>query len=151
MKKHYPGNHVVTRDTLAAIRARHPLALQALEYRPGRFEIGHGMRGFVVSGMKLSPQQAEDLFRNDILYVESRIRAWLDRPVSDPAYQALVSFIFDVGTEFDVIKDALAFMHEGDEQGFFRWVPPHAALSRFGEHIGRAARFWEAKQVVALS
>ena len=141
----YASNHAVAPVTLEAIRSRHPLALQAVAYQPGRYEIGHGCRWGPYPGLRISPVQAEDLFRSDIAYVEGRIRTWFPCPMRDGAYQALVSYFFDVGTGESFAEDAVCLFTNGGEKAFFRSLPQAFDRSRFGRNIGRAARFFECK------
>lgn len=148
MKLHYPHNHCVSRDTLDAIRRRHPLALQAEQYAPGKWQIGHGCRGGIYPGLKISPIVAEDLLRNDVLYVESRIRAYFDMPLSDSLYQVLVSHLFDIGTQSTACDDIVNLVATNQVARFKQMLPGSFGLSRFGADVGRTARFWEAKTLV---
>ena len=141
----YPSNHAVAPATLEAIRSRHPLALQAVAYAPGRYEIGHGCRWGPYPGLLISPVQAEDLFRSDIAYVEGRIRTWFSCPMRDGAYQALLSYFFDTGTGGTHVEDVVNLFENGGEKRFFRTLPGAFNMSRFGPRIGRAARFFECK------
>ena len=142
-KLYLPNNHCVGRDTLLALRSRHVLATSSRQYAPGRYEIGYGNRNGVGPGLSISPCQAEDLLRNDVQYVEAFIRMAVARRISDRAYQALVSFIFDVGPKSDPARERLSRLHEGGEDAFFDGLAGGAEWSRFGEHIGRSARFFE--------
>ena len=141
----YASNHAVAPATLEAIRSRHPLALQAVAYAPGRYEIGHGCRWGPYPGLRISPVQAEDLFRSDIAYVEGRIRTWFSCPMRDGAYQALISYFFDIGTVELYAEDAVCLFMNGGEKAFFRSLPQAFDRSRFGSNVGRAARFFECK------
>lgn len=141
----YSSNHVVRPETLQAIRQRHPIALDAVQYAPGRYEIGHGCRWGPYPGLRISPIQAEDLFRSDIAYVEGHIRAWFRLPMRDATYQALVSFFFDVGTQGTQCDYVVNLLENGGEKHFFRSLPGKFGLSRFGDHVGKAARFFECK------
>lgn len=141
----YSSNHVVTPETLQAIRQRHPLALDAVQYAPGRYEIGHGCRWGPYPGLRISPIQAEDLFRADIAYVEAHIRAWFQITMREVTYQALVSYFFDVGTQGTGSDDVVNLFESGGEKRFFRSLPGAFGLSRFGDHVGKAARFFECK------
>lgn len=146
MKLNYPTTHCVTPDTLTAIRRRHPLALEAVAYAPGRFEIGHGMRQGVFPGLRICAQQAENLFRCDVQYCEAMIRSAADFPISEALYQALVSLFFDVGPKTRVVDFMVATARQQGERAYFSLLPSNAHWSRFGQDIGRAARFYEAKQ-----
>lgn len=141
-----PTNHCVAANTLRAIRARHPLALSAEQYAPGKYQIGYGNRNDVLRDMTISPCQAEDLLRNDVMYVEAFIRMAVARRLTDRGYQALVSFIFDVGPKAQSALNRLSILHDRGEAAFFDGLAGCADYSRFGAHIGRAARFFECEQ-----
>lgn len=145
-KRYLPTNHCAARDTLMAIRARHPIATTARLYAPGKYEIGYGCRVGVLPRQQISPCQAEDIFRNDVLYVEAFIRLAVARRLSDRAYQALVSYIFDVGPKASPALARLARLHDRGEAGFFDGLEGEAEASRFGPHVGRSARFFEVNQ-----
>lgn len=143
---HLPTNHCVSIHTLKAIRARHPLALDAQAYGPGRYQIGYGHRDPIPPDLTISPCQAEDLLRNDVQYVEAFIRLAVARRLTDRAYQALVSYLYDVGPKATAARARLSALHEGGEAAFFHGLEGACAESRFGENVGRAARFFECTQ-----
>lgn len=145
MKTHHVTNCVVWRETLASIRARHPLLTEATLYAPGRYEIGHGNRNDVMPHSRITACMAEDLLRSDVMYVEAFIRLAVARPVHDRTYQALVSYLFDVGPRSQAARSRLAALHERGRDGFFDGLAGAADESRFGAHIGRTARFFEMK------
>ena len=147
MKTHRVTNCTVWRETLANIRLRHPLALDAQRVGPNEYEIGHGNRNAVQPSARLSACQAEDLLRNDVMYVEAFIRLAVARPVTDGCYQALVSYLFDVGPRSSHARARIAALHDRGVDGFFDGLAGAADESRFGAHIGRTARFFEMKLI----
>lgn len=146
---HLPTNHCVMSATLAALRARHPLVLEATKYRPDRYFIGYGHQGNMSPDLTISPCQAEDLLRNDIQYVEAFIRLSVARRVSDRCYQALVSFLYDVGPKSEHARVRLGMLHDGGERAFFRGLEGGAEWSRYSASVGRSARFFECTQAGA--
>ena len=140
---HLPTNHCVNVHTLHAIRSRHRLLLEAEQRVQGIWEIGYGCRVGVMPGATIGPCQAEDLLRNDVQYVEAFIRLAVARRISDRCYQALVSYLYDVGPKAEASRIRLARLHEGGEETFFLGLEGEARASRFGENIGRPARFFE--------
>lgn len=146
---HLPTNHCVMRTTLAAIRARHPLALEATSYAPGRYFIGYGHQDHMPPDLTISPCQAEDMLRNDMQYVEAFIRLSVARCISDRGYQALVSFLYDVGPKSEAAHVRLGMLHDGGERAFFAGLEGGAEWSRFSAVVGRSARFFECTQAGA--
>lgn len=142
-KLHYATNCVVSRRVLDAIRSRHPLKLEAELYRPGFYEIGHGNRSDVPPYLRISPCIAEDLLRNDVMYVEAFIRMAVARPISDACYDALVSYLYDASPKSEAARLRLAALHDHGEEGFLRGLASAAAESRFGSLIGASARLFE--------
>lgn len=145
MKRYLPTNHTVVRATLENIRIRHRLLTDATQYAPGKYEIGYGNRNDVALGMRISACQAEDLLRNDVMYVEAFIRLAVASRITDGCYQALVSFLYDVGPKSQAARIRLAALHERGEDGFFLDLSGEAEASRFNADIGRTARFFELK------
>lgn len=146
MRLYLPCNHTVFRETLDNIRRRHPLALQAQQYTPGKFEIGYGNRSEVHPGTHVTSCMAEDLLRNDIQYVEAYIRLAVARRISDGLYQALVSYLFDAGPKSPAARARLSALHTRGPDGFFDGLAGAASESRFDANAGRTARFYECKQ-----
>lgn len=138
-----PNNHCVKPETLRAVRARHPLITSATAYAPSKYQIGFGCRNGVHPGWNISPCQAEDLFRNDVMYVEAFLRMAVARRLTERAYQALVSFIFDVGPKSPHASVRLAVLHDHGEAAFFDGLDGGRSWSRFDENVGLVARSFE--------
>jgi len=145
-KLYLPTNHCVFASTLAAIRSRHPLNTCAVQYQSGRFEIGYGNRNDVAPQQQITPCQAEDLLRNDVMYVEAFIRLCVARRISDRCYQALVSLVYDTGPKSAGARSCLSLLHEDGEECLFAALPYGSEMSRFNASIGRAARFFEVER-----
>lgn len=143
MKKHYPNNHAVAVPTLDAIRKRHPLTLEAVQCGPSALEIGYGHRYSVFPGQRITAQQAEDLFRADVMHCEAYIRSRIMFPLSDGRYQAFVSFLFDVGPRaaFDHCHEI--FVPDMSDAELIELLPRFASCSRFRDFVGASARAFE--------
>lgn len=148
-KLYLPTNHCVEMQTLDAIRRRHPVLTSARPYAPGRYEIGFGNRSSIGPDMAISPCQAEDLLRNDIMYVEANIRLRVARRISDACYQALVSYLYDVGPKAEEANRRLSALHAGGLEAFAKNLNGAAGESRYGVSVGASARFWECRRIAS--
>lgn len=143
-KLHTPNNHCVFASTLNAIRTRHPIKLEALKVAEDVFEIGFGHRQSALPGMRISSQQAEDLFRADVSHCEAYIRSRLFYPMTDGRYQAYISLFYDVGPHA-ALRHCLAILDPGaSDLQVAKAMPAYAELSRFRLWTGQTARLYEA-------
>lgn len=147
VRLYLPTNHCVEIQTLEALRRRHPVVLQARLYAPGRFEIGYGNRNDVHPETSISPCIAEDLLRNDVQYVEANIRLRVARRISDACYQALVSYLYDVGPKAEAANARLSRLHTGGLEAFAADLASARDESRYGPSVGASARFWECRRI----
>lgn len=59
--------------------------------------IGYGHTKTVEMGMKITEKQAEDLLKKDLAWVEAVIAKNVTVPLTQPQYDALCSFIYNLG------------------------------------------------------
>lgn len=142
--RHHVSNCVVSPVTLNAIRARHPLRHSAVQISPGVCEIGYGHRHWTLHGLSVTPIQAEDLFRVDVMTAEAYLRTLIEMPLTDGEYQALVSLVFDIGAPAFIRSDILNLLNNGCFEAARLTLAVFAGASRFGLATGEAARAWEA-------
>jgi lysozyme len=79
------------------IKTFETLQLKAYDDGTGVWTIGWGHASHVSPGDVVTRTQAEDLFRQDVYTAEGVIRLGVKVPLSQHEYDALVSFIFNVG------------------------------------------------------
>lgn len=64
----------------------------------GKKTIGWGHTGAdVKDGMTVSKEQAEELLRKDLISAETAVVELIDRPLTQNQFDALVSFVFNIG------------------------------------------------------
>ncbi|MDD3287428.1 MAG: lysozyme [Alphaproteobacteria bacterium] len=132
--------------------------LHLVPYRcPGKiWTIGYGHTRTVRSGMKISVDQADLLLADDMRRAEAAVLKFVRVPLNDNQFSALVSFVFNVGTENFEKSSLLKLLN----RGWYEQVP--AQLMRWnrasGEVLGgltrrRAAegKLWSASCVPSLN
>ncbi|GAA0690827.1 lysozyme [Dyella sp. SG562] len=92
----------------------------------GIWTIGYGHTGDDVrSGFRIDAAQADALLRKDLGTAEEAVRAWVTQPLAQPSFDALVSFVFNVGATAFAGSTLLRKLNEGDMEGaaaeFERW------------------------------
>ena len=63
----------------------------------GIWTIGHGSVRGVYPGMVITREQAEQMLRAEILNDESYIQAVVTKPINQPMFDALLSFVYNIG------------------------------------------------------
>lgn len=102
--------------------------LQTEAYRcpAGILTIGYGHTHGVKMGDKCSPSQAEEWLRQDCLAAEMTIRMHVKKTLNQNQFDALVSFIFNLGAVDFIGSTLLKKLNAGDYAGaaseFGRWV-----------------------------
>lgn len=90
-----------------------------------RWTIGWGHTGGVAKGDKITKDQAEVFFQQDVQFAESAINKLVKVDLDQHQYDALVSFVFNVGVENFKTSTLLRKLNAGDETGaaheFLRW------------------------------
>jgi lysozyme len=93
----------VSKDGIDLIKHFEGLFLEAYLCPAGVWTIGYGHTGLqhkdgtVYRGRKVTPQQAEELFRYDMDKFEGRVLKFITVPLNDNEFAALVSFDFNTG------------------------------------------------------
>ena len=82
---------------LLLIRKFEGLKLEAYKCPAGVWTIGYGHTGNVKKSDKITIAQAEELLKNDLKYFESAIFDYVKVPLLQNQFDALVSFIYNVG------------------------------------------------------
>ena len=75
-------------------------ALRLVAYKPTAYDvwtIGYGHTSTASKGMRITEREAEALLRADLVWVQDAIKKLVDVPLSQDQYDALASFIFNVG------------------------------------------------------
>ena len=87
--------------------------------------IGYGHTHTTKQGMKITAGQAESLLRKDIAWVEKAVNTLVVVPLTQNQFDALASFVFNVGEGAFSSSTLLRLLNSGDYEGaanqFLRW------------------------------
>ena len=87
--------------------------------------IGYGHTKTAKMGMVITEEDAERLLREDLDWVEEALEELVEVPLSQPQYDALASFVFNIGrTNFaksTLLRKLNASDYAGAAQEFPRW------------------------------
>jgi lysozyme len=128
----------VSDQGLALLREREGCRLAAYLDTVGVPTIGVGHTGGVKLGDTCTLEQATAVLREDIALAEAAIRQNVRVPLRQHEFDALGSFIFNVGVRAFTTSTLLKKLNAGDYAGaalqFDRWhIPPEITSRRNGE------------------
>ena len=87
--------------------------------------IGYGHTHTTKQGQKITEAQAEALLRRDITWAEKAVNKSVVVPLTQNQFDALVSFVFNVGEGAFATSTLLRLLNSGDYEGaanqFLRW------------------------------
>jgi len=91
----------------------------------GRWTIGYGHTKGVRSGQKITPEEADQFLAEDVKWCEDAIHRHVSVPLSQLQFDALVSFVFNLGEGNFASSTLLKVLNRGDYQGvpeqLMRW------------------------------
>lgn len=79
------------------IKSFEGLKLKSYKCPAGVWTIGYGTTKGVTPGMEITQKQAEELLKRDLRYFELWVDKLIDVPLSQPQFDALVSFTYNLG------------------------------------------------------
>ncbi|EKY4319278.1 lysozyme [Salmonella enterica] len=110
----------------AFIRAREGVKLAAYQDGGGVWTIGYGHTRGVKQGQVINHEQADEFLNNDLRQVESCISERVTVAINQNQFDALVSFVFNVGRQAFSDSTLLKKLNEGKYRAaadqFTRWV-----------------------------
>jgi GH24 family phage-related lysozyme (muramidase) len=122
-----PVTHKPTRVERIDMIKKHE-ALRLVAYLPTPHDvwtIGWGHTATARAGMKITKVQAETLLRRDLAWVRDVIAKRVKVPLTQPQYDALASFIFNLGEAnfkaSTLLKKLNAYDYVGTADQFPRW------------------------------
>lgn len=119
-------------DGIELIKGHEALRLTSYLCPAGVWTIGWGHTGADVhKGMTITRQEAEALLRQDLVYTEAVVTAAVKVPLAPAQFDALVSFVFNVGAEAFRKSTLLRKLNAGNYDA----VP--AELARWNKGGGR--------------
>lgn len=114
---------------------REGLRLKAYQDVKGIWTIGVGHTGpEVVKGLEIGELHAYDLFHEDVKWAEDAVNNNVHAPLTQNQFDALVSFVFNIGETQFVRSTLLKKLNKLDYSGacgeFDKWVIPIQITSR---------------------
>jgi lysozyme len=110
----------------AVIKEFEGIRLTAYRDTGGVWTIGYGHTRGVKPGLRITGQEAERLFEEDLAAAEFVVRRLVTRQLNDNQFSALVSFAYNVPFKEFRLSQLLKFVNLGDFEGagkeFHRWV-----------------------------
>lgn len=107
------------------IKKHESLKLHSYLCPAGKWTIGYGSTTKVKEGMTITPEQAEQRLAFDLDGAEAAVNNYVKVPLTQPQFDALVSFVFNVGAGAFQSSTLLAVLNQGDYKGaaaqFKRW------------------------------
>lgn len=85
--------------------------------------IGYGHTGTARMGMRITEAEAERLLRQDLDWVEDTIHDLVKVPLSQPQFDALASFIFNIGRSQFSTSTLLRVLNASDYVGAAKQLP----------------------------
>ena len=102
------------------------LRLTAYKCPAGVWTIGYGHTAGVFAGQKISEKQADEFFDKDIKQFEDAVNSLVKVPLKQGQFDALVSFVYNVGKTAFANSTLLRMLNSGNYSGageqFNRWV-----------------------------
>lgn len=108
-----PERRKVSRQALLLIKSFEGFRPRAVRRRDGVLTIGYGHTRSAREGVSITEAEAELLLQHDLLAVVGVIHDKVARPLSQNQFDALVSFIFNIGPERFATSDVLERLNEG--------------------------------------
>ena len=95
------------------IKKYESLRLTAYKDPVGIWTIGYGHTGEVVDGMTITEEQADQFLDRDVRIAEMVLDRAVKVPLTQNQYDALISFIFNVGPGQKGVKDGFVVLKTG--------------------------------------
>jgi lysozyme len=130
--KHFEGLHKLTKDGM----------VEAYRCPAGVWTIGYGSTKGVKRGMKITKERAEELLMEELVEYGSYVNQYVKVPLTQARYDALTSFVFNLGPGNFRKSTLLKKINVGDFEGatleFSKWnkarvdgvLQPLAGLTR---------------------
>jgi lysozyme len=115
----------ISQQGLDLIKKFEGLRLKAYRCPAGVWTIGYGSTVGVVGGQEITEEEAEALLKDDVFQTELYVDSIIKMPLSQEQFDALVSFIFNIGIGAFRYSTMLKKLNKGDDLGaaneFLKW------------------------------
>ena len=104
----------LSRQGLLLIKSFEGFRPRAVARRDGTLTIGYGHTLTAREGIEITEEEAELLLLHDLIPAANLLHAHVRRPLTQNQYDALISFIFSIGTDRFERSGILALIRKGD-------------------------------------
>lgn len=104
----------VSRKGFDLIQSFEGFRAKAAKLKDGGFTVGFGHKTTARDGMVVNREQAEELLRWDIAPIEDAIRQNVFAPMNQNQFDALASFVFNIGIEEFKASEVLKHLNQGE-------------------------------------
>lgn len=116
----------ISEDGIALIKEFEGISLRAYKDSVGIWTIGHGHTGTeVCEGLEITEERAEEFLRADVHNAERCVERLVAVPLTQGEFDALVSFVFNLGCSRLRNSTLLRLLNDADYDGarneFARW------------------------------
>jgi lysozyme len=120
---------------LDLIKKHEGLRLDAYRDIAGVWTIGYGHTKTAKPGMKITEPEAESLLRSDLADAERAVNQSVKVPLKQGQYDALVSFVFNLGGGALARSTLLRLLNAGDALGGAMTIPQWCKASVNGQLV----------------
>lgn len=117
---------ILSKSGVELIQSFEGLRLGAYQDSVGIWTIGYGHTKGVRPGQVITKARADDLFMEDVREFEESVAACVHVPITQPQFDALVSFCFNLGAarlrSSTLLKMLNQQDYDGASQQFGRWT-----------------------------
>lgn len=134
------GIYILKRTTesgRALIKREEGLCLTIYTDKAGHPTIGYGHK--ILAGENFSDgitrQHAEDILTNDLVIAENTINQYVNVPLTQNQFNALVSFVFNIGVNGFLGSTALVQLNQGNYSAAADWLLPWDKITKNGVKV----------------
>lgn len=125
----------LSEEGISKLVEREGIRLKAYKDTKGIWTIGIGHTGpEVVEGLEIGELHAYDIFHSDVKWAEDAVNKYITVPLTQNQFDALVSFVFNIGASAFKKSTLRKILNQGDYEGaikqFDRWVIPKEITRR---------------------
>lgn len=124
----------ITKEGIDLIKGFEGRRLEAYQCSAGVWTIGYGHTDGVRKGDIITPKQADDFLLEDVAWVEASINRLVKVPLSQFQFNALCSFVFNIGHAAFAKSTLLKLLNKGDYDA----VP--AQMARWNKVSGKVVK-----------
>lgn len=104
----------ISKDGLKLIEGFEGFRSRAIRLKNGKYTVGFAHSVTARDGMEVSHEQAEQLLLWDLVPIQEAVRHMVHAPLTQKQFDAIVSFVFNIGVENFRTSDVLRHINQGE-------------------------------------